>query len=173
GAAVRRGRLPGRDGHPDRKLPGGDRPRIRGFDGAADVHVLDFHGRGGCSGLGDALSLASCAPDGGLRMSDRSKLWFGFLGGALAWFAHLLATSIAGEAGCVREGSLFVFLGVKALGWFMILASAVTLTVAGGATWVAWRYRKSDQEGPRAMGQVGFMANLIFVLVIVAQILPI
>lgn len=114
-------------------------------------------------------------------MRQRVIWGFEFLGGALAWLFHLLATYSIGESVCILEGTLFSFLGINASGWFLGGVSVVALAVSISATTVSWRQfwrlRHAENQGPlrgsRFMALSSLIANLIFTLVILAQVLPI
>ena len=106
-------------------------------------------------------------------MNERTRQWFGLLGSAVAWLFHLVATSVVAESACILEGSLFVFLGLSAAGWLLIWISLVALIICIGSVRVAWAFRKDERESARFMGRAGIVTGLIFLLVILAQSIPI
>lgn len=119
-------------------------------------------------------------------MAERSawleaKLWFGLLGGAAAWSAHLLASYPSVRVACAAGGE-----------WLLHGITAVTALVAASATAVAWReWRAAGSDGglgsgvqPAStagpdLGRVRFMAglgtllSLLFFVVTVVEGLPV
>ncbi len=119
----------------------------------------------------------------------RAALWFGFLGGAAAWTAHLLLAYFFAEFGCVGElRERFVF-GLTAPTAIIALLSALLLLVAGLATLVSYRSAKQmgisiidsteAEEKQRQVGpaiyltRAGVLMSGLFVFVILVQSLPI
>lgn len=76
--------------------------------------------------------------------------WFAFLGGAVAWTAHLMLSYAIGEFGCVAELHHTQWAGVTLTGWLLIALTAATLAVAGAATWTGYReymrYRHAHEQ---------------------------
>jgi hypothetical protein len=91
----------------------------------------------------------------------RGRLWFGLLGGPVAWTAHLMLAYAIAEFGCVSPFGHRELLGLTAVTWGLLGVSAVTLAVAVAATRVARRARESAPEpgGPHADGPpTGYLA---------------
>ena len=124
--------------------------------------------------------------------------WFAFLGGALAWTADIMLSWVIAEFGCVRGLHHIQWLGVSLTAWLAIGLTVVTLAVALAAAWVGLPSRKHrdhgaldvggyaenadgldhDDEDPHAAAGAyllwaGFLLNLLFVLVIIGQSIPI
>ncbi len=91
---------------------------------------------------------------------QRISWWFALLGGALAWLFHLLTTYAIGEFLCVLDARLAAAI---LLSGATMLALAVTLWSAC----IAWKCRE------RFICYVGLIADGIFLLVILAQTVPI
>lgn len=93
-------------------------------------------------------------------------LWFGVLGGGLAWTVHLLAAWLADELGCARGPSHVFGMPLSlATGLATVVPGAVAL-VALGVAWRALRtLRRAEAEppsgvSPRRIGRARFMAEV-------------
>jgi hypothetical protein len=119
---------------------------------------------------------------------SRSRLWFGLLGGAIAWFIHLVAASFIAEWGCVSGLHERELLGFTVITWSLIAVSVfmivVSLASAWSAYWVNHHYHKvtsQEQDDWAAdihgtdiyMAQVGVWSSAMFVFIIAAQCVPI
>jgi hypothetical protein len=114
---------------------------------------------------------------------SRPLLWYGLLGGALAWLVHLLAAYLIAEFGCLTALRDMHFLGVTAVAWLAIAVSVVTFAVAVGATVAAWMVERQLPPGrreeldPRGTElQVGWLAMLmsgLFAFIILVESVPI
>lgn len=114
--------------------------------------------------------------------NDNRILGLSYVGGGAAWFLHLLLAYLAAEFGCVRGWNESAFLGITAVAWLILWASALTLAGAVAATALSYGIGRR-----RALGEVGetgetvgvfsgratFVANLIFAFVILVESLPI
>jgi len=115
----------------------------------------------------------------------RAALWFGLLGGAVAWVLHLLSVYAISEWGCAGPFHGVHWLGIAATVWLLFSATALLLPVAACAVWTGHR---SEQE-LRARGQdadamledrpsglytarTGQIASGLFCLIIIAQTIP-
>jgi hypothetical protein len=106
-------------------------------------------------------------------MSEYSKQWFGFLGSPIAWFFHLLVSSVVAEGACVMEGTLFSFLGITAAGWFLTVTTFLAIGLCLGSLRIAWRYRKDRRKPVSFLGKAGVISGLLFLLILLAQAAPI
>jgi hypothetical protein len=70
---------------------------------------------------------------------SRGALWFGLLGGAIAWTAHLMLAYVAAEFGCVGRLGERSYLGISMVAWFEIVLTVVMTLASGAATAVAYR----------------------------------
>lgn len=113
----------------------------------------------------------------------RRGLWFGVLGGALAWLIHLVGAYVIAEFGCVGRLRSVSFLEVTAVAWLLIAFSSLMLLIALASTWVAYqRYRhlrNSAAPGDEAtnaiadLDRAGWITGGLFALVIFVESLPI
>lgn len=111
-------------------------------------------------------------------------LWFGVLGGAIAWLIHLLLSYAIAEFGCVspfRETRLW---GLSGVAWLESAASVLSVTLAMAAVVVAQRNKRYipddadvvqfESSDPRAfMARSGVLASALFLFIILVQTLPI
>lgn len=119
------------------------------------------------------------------RGSNRAALWFGLLGGGVAWTGHLLSAYLIGEFGCVSGLGERHVGGVTVVAWLIIAASLAALVLAGLATFIAFRNRERlacepqpDQveEGSNPeleMARTGLIASAWFVVIIAVETIPI
>lgn len=91
-----------------------------------------------------------------MKIPERVQWWFAFLGGALAWVFHLMASYAIGEFACVLK------MHQTAL-WLLTAVTVISLAVTSASLWIAWRWKD------RFMGQAGLAADGIFLLAILAQ----
>ena len=76
----------------------------------------------------------------------RGRLWFGLLGGPVAWTAHLMLAYAIAEFGCLSAFGRRTLLGLTAVTWGLLVVSAATLAVAVVAALVARRSREQAPE---------------------------
>jgi hypothetical protein len=118
----------------------------------------------------------------------RSQLWFGLLGGAIAWLLHLIVASIISEWGCTAGLYRREIFGITMVTWMLIAISILMLLLALLATWSAHRvnrhYREAAEQEPGFiepdshgtdvfMAQTGLWSSWLFVFIIAAQCVPI
>jgi hypothetical protein len=118
----------------------------------------------------------------------RSRLWFGLIGGAMAWLLHLIAASIIAEWGCVSGLYQRELWGMTAVTWLLVIVSVLMSLLAVAATWSAYWvdrvYREAEaSERPDStaethatdvyMARVGLWSSALFVFIIIAQCVPI
>jgi hypothetical protein len=109
--------------------------------------------------------------------------WFSLLGGGIAWVLHLLVGYTIAEFGCLMNAGDRLFFGITGVAWLLILASIAAMGLAALATWVAYR---GEQRSPpiepetvnlarpdRYVVRLGMITNLIFIVIIIAQSIPI
>jgi hypothetical protein len=116
---------------------------------------------------------------------SRRALWFGFLGGALAWTAHLMFAYAAAEFGCVSGWGRSRYLDVSFVAWLEVALTAVTAALAAAATIVAYRCHRrlattpvdsadgSAHAAERYTAYVGLLAGSLFFLTILFESIPI
>src|SRR5690606_19904355 len=79
-------------------------------------------------------------------------LWFGVLGGAIAWLVHLLGAYAVSEFGCASRFAEVRWLGFSGVAWLILGLSLLTLAVAIVAVAVARRHQRQfsgQVEAPR------------------------
>jgi len=115
-------------------------------------------------------TLAGELPDAGGRFLIWSSLW----GGGIAWALHLLVVWVIAEFGCIGGLANPGPFEVSGVVWAVIAASLVFIGLAGFAivTSVLCRRRLSG-ENPRFVARYGLAANPLFLLIIIAQSLPV
>ena len=120
----------------------------------------------------------------GRRLVTRLSLWFGVLGGAIAWLLHLLLAYGIAEFGCVSGVGDTHFLGFSGVAVLELIVTCITLAVAISASLIAQRnlHRLVDHDltteqethDPRAlMARSGVLASRLFVFIIAVQSIPI
>lgn len=109
--------------------------------------------------------------------TTRRALWFGLLGGAVAWLVHLLLAYVIAEFGCLSPLATHTLLGVTAVAWMLLAATLVTLAGAVAATLVALRsdrrLRDHHEFAGAYMARLGLITSGLFVFIILVQSLPI
>ncbi len=107
--------------------------------------------------------------------------WFVFLGGAIAWLFHLFAAYAISEFGCVAGWGRFR--GFPVVVWLILGITVPLLAIALCALVVGYRYERPspfrearilDARDPDvALVRYGIVANALFILIILAETLPI
>ncbi len=109
------------------------------------------------------------------------RRWFAFLGGGIAWTLHLLSIYAIGEFGCTSGFDETMWLGVSAVAWLLIGASAILLGVATAAVVIGYRdaggrWNDSDEppeDAQEILSQFGWVLSALFMLVILIESVPI
>lgn len=83
---------------------------------------------------------------------SRGALWFGLLGGAIAWTVHLMFAYAAAEFGCVGRLGERGYLGITLVAWLEVALTSATALVAGAATFVAYRCDRRLRDDAIQMG---------------------
>ncbi|MFJ8579863.1 hypothetical protein [Micromonospora sp. NPDC093277] len=115
-------------------------------------------------------------PDSRARLAGGLLLWYGVLGGAVAWAVHLLVAWSLDELACARGsesisalplwqalGLAVVIPGLVALGALLVAALAWRRTAAAQATGTTGR----GFDRSRLLAVLGVWANLLFLAIIV------
>ena len=112
----------------------------------------------------------------------RKTLWFGLLGGALSWTAHLMFAYGAAEFGCVGQQDEESYAGISRVAWMQIALTVATATCSAIATAVAYRnHRRLQLQGKLSdavasegyLAKAGAMTSGIFTFVILFESIPI
>jgi hypothetical protein len=116
---------------------------------------------------------------------SRPALWFGFIGGALAWTMHLMTAYAIAEFGCVGSLGHRSYLGISYVAWLEIFVTVVTASLAAAATFVAYRCHRrltppspdsadsSSHAAERNTAYMGLLAGSLFFFVILFESIPI
>ena len=114
---------------------------------------------------------------------SRPALWFGLLGGLLAWMLHLMGAYVIAEFGCVNQSGGPVYLGLSLVAWLLAGLSLLALLLAATATLVACRNIRRLRPGPEGrseveaslayMARAGAISGGLSTLVIAVQTVPI
>lgn len=117
------------------------------------------------------------------RQVTRAALWFGVLGGAIAWFVHLVLAYTLAEAGCITGFPWFTVLGFHGALLLILIVTLLTLAVTAAAGVVAYRNRRLlDRESNAAaanrgvsehMVRGGIHLSVLFAFIILVETLPI
>jgi K+-transporting ATPase A subunit len=115
----------------------------------------------------------------------RILLWFGFLGGAIAWSIHLVAAALIAEWGCFSGLQQTSYGGITLVAWILILLSGAMFLIALFATLSACAVRKRlpaagddsalppHDEMDQFLARFGVAASGVFTFIILAESLPI
>jgi hypothetical protein len=114
---------------------------------------------------------------------SRGALWFGLLGGAIAWTLHLMLAYVVAEFGCVGRWGERSYQGITLVAWLEVALTVTTALAAGAATFVAYRiHRRLSSEAAaesatvaaeRNIAWAGFLTSGLFTLVILFESIPI
>lgn len=113
---------------------------------------------------------------------SRPALWFGLLGGGVAWTVHLIAAVAVAEFGCIGQLGAHSYLGVTLVAWMVLALTAVTTVASAWATIVACRgYRRlrdkaaarTDLAIERYAARVGGLTSGTFTFVILFETIPV
>jgi hypothetical protein len=119
------------------------------------------------------------------RGVGRAALWFGLLGGGVAWLVHFLTIYVVAEFGGVSGWGQSPFLGITVQAWLLLVISLLMTVGAGAAAYVAHRSRRflrqtspteDDLERHAAgwhMARAGYVASSLFLFIILVESLPI
>lgn len=117
------------------------------------------------------------------RGGSTGRLWFGLLGGAVAWVAHLLVSYLLVEITCAPSSLGFTLLGFSGSAVMLLALTLLTVLIALAAALVAYqdwrRFKRSarDAQMLRSSGTdlslIGFLLSGLFVLIILIEGLPI
>ena len=111
---------------------------------------------------------------------SRRALWFGLLGGAVAWTLHLMASYVVAEFGCVMASQSGSGGGITATVVLLTIVSVVCLAGAVAATAVAYRSLSrlrdrsaDDADAERFMARAGLIASGLFAFIVAVESVPI
>jgi hypothetical protein len=99
-------------------------------------------------------------------------LWFGALGGAVAWAIQLVAAWSISELTCAAGSSAVAGLPLQAVLGITVVVPALVTAAALAASWRTWRATATTTEDrpvarSRLIGVIGVWSNLLFLAIIV------
>jgi hypothetical protein len=113
---------------------------------------------------------------------NRTALWYGALGGMLAWTLHILLAYLIAEFGCETGQDAHVYAGVMLPAWLLLGMSAIMIVLSAGSTASAYaclrRIRASNSddtlrsESQHYLARAGVISGALFTLIIVVQTIP-
>jgi len=113
----------------------------------------------------------------------RGALWFGLLGGAVAWTLHLMLAYGIAEFGYVSGVGRQNYGGLSLVAWLVLALTAAATLLGLSATIVAYRWQQRlppPQEGEdnavateRSTARTGWLTSGIFTFVILFESIPI
>jgi hypothetical protein len=118
------------------------------------------------------------------QKSSEGVLWFGMLGGAVAWVLHLLSIYATSEWGCSSRGLRHLFLGAMGTTWLLIGVTLAMAALAGTAAWQAHRKEQEARSHPASgdgeeaahsrmsIAHLARVASSLFVLIILVESVP-
>jgi hypothetical protein len=98
----------------------------------------------------------------------RRRRWFALLGGAIAWFVHLIAIFLISEFGCVAGLDERLWANISVVAALLLGASVIPLVVAIAAAIVGYR----DRQSADWLAQAGALMSGLFALIIAVQSIP-
>jgi hypothetical protein len=114
---------------------------------------------------------------------NRWALYFGWLGGAVAWSGHFAVVYVAAEFGCFSGLGHRVYAGVNAVAWIVLGVTVLAVGVAAAAMWTAYRLDKvlevderggTDTAAPRAhLARTGLITSALFTFLTLIQAIPV
>jgi hypothetical protein len=113
---------------------------------------------------------------------NRAALWFGLLGGAIAWTLHLVFAYVIAEFGCVGRTTRQEYLGITQVAWLELALTAGTTLAAVAATAVAFRHNRrlrsreandANVAAERDTAWTGVLTSGTFTFIIVFESIPI
>ncbi|SCL32854.1 hypothetical protein GA0070624_4585 [Micromonospora rhizosphaerae] len=118
----------------------------------------------------------SVQPDHRARLTGGLLLWYGVLGGALAWAVHLFVGWSLDELTCATGADTVAQVPLWQAVWLAVVVPAVATVGALLVATLAWRRTARAQRGreddpsfgrARMLAVVGIWANLLFLAIIV------
>ena len=114
---------------------------------------------------------------------SRAALWFGLLGGAMAWTVHLLLAYAVAEFGCVGRLGERGYLGITLVAWLEVALTLGTTLASGAATVVAYRCHRQLRfaaapadaavAAERQTAWAGLLTSGLFTFIILFESIPI
>jgi hypothetical protein len=116
------------------------------------------------------------------RILSHARLWFGFLGGAVAWTLHLILAYLIAEFGCESQMDRHLYMGITLPAWMLLIMSALVLLIAVLATVVAYlgrmkiekheHYAEDVHGSERYLTRAGYLMSGLFAFIIIVETIP-
>lgn len=110
----------------------------------------------------------------------RPTLWFGVLGGAIAWTLHLMLAYATAEFGCIGRLGDQSYLGISTVAWLELALTVAMASASSAATAVAYRshrrlHSNAETAGPdeKPIALAGLLMSGLFTLIILFESIPI
>jgi predicted ferric reductase len=124
------------------------------------------------------------APDAFRDLISDWMLWFGLLGGAIAWLIHLVLAYAIAEFGCVSPFHDKFLWGFSGVAWLITAVTVMCLAIASASLFLARRSQARFASAVVAMqvephdvrvfmSRFGVITSNLFILFIVVQTIPI
>jgi hypothetical protein len=115
------------------------------------------------------------------REGRRKRIWFGLLGGAVAWLLHLMSAYAIAEFGCVSWLGTLHWIGVSAVAWLCIGVSTFCELLALFAVLAAYRCVRSSRstngdfalQSRQYAASLGLGVSILFAFAIAFESIPI
>jgi hypothetical protein len=107
-----------------------------------------------------------------------ARRWFALLGGAVAWFVHLIGIYAISEFGCVAGLDELRLSSVSVVALLLLTASVVPLIVAVAAALVGYRdvrrdQRQAHERAPETwLSRAGWLFSGLFAVIVAVQSIP-
>lgn len=109
----------------------------------------------------------------GAAADSRPALWFGLLGGALAWAVQFAAGYFISEGVCVGLAGNGTGVGAGSLAILLVsVAAFVVAVLAALAGRRVWQQQGGPEGGSAWVGLAGLLLSAVFAFVIAVQVLP-
>jgi hypothetical protein len=113
---------------------------------------------------------------------NQVALWYGALGGMIAWTLHILLAYLIAEFGCETGQDVHVYAGVMLPAWLLLGMSATMIVLSAGSIASAYaclkRIRTDDgdstlrSESEHYLARAGVISGALFTFIIVIQTIP-
>lgn len=114
---------------------------------------------------------------------SRASLWFGLLGGAIAWSVHFISAYVVAEFGCVGGLGERSYWNISYVAWLELGLTVFAFLMAAFSTMVAYRSQRglasgtacpcSEQCAVRSTARAGMLSSGLFTFVILFESIPI
>lgn len=86
-------------------------------------------------------------PEPHVEVGTSRREWIALLAGPSLWWGHFMAVYLLGEVACEAGVTGPTLLGLPALSWVIVAATALALVVLAVAARMTWNYRQQTDRG--------------------------